>query len=82
MFNGHQLYIIGEEWVFDLTEFIGYKVKKNGDNIESFNKAFSIVKSPDHSDFHFKREETIPLGVMRKSKNIIENYLKEAMINV
>ena len=41
MFDGHQMYKIGNDWVFNLTEFIGYKVKvdKNNGTVLSYKKA-------------------------------------------
>ena len=81
IFDGHKLYKIGNGWVFDLTEFVGYKVKWKGAEIESFHKAFTVTKSSDNKTYEFIKIDTIPVGVMRKAKKIIEEYLREAMIN-
>lgn len=81
VFDGHRLYKIGNHWVFDLTEFVGYKVKWKDDEIESFSKAFTVTKSSDNKTYEFSKIETIPVGIMKKAKKIIEEYLKEAMIN-
>lgn len=82
MFDGHRLYKIGDEWVFDLTEFIGYKVIQNGDRVESFERAYTVKKNKDRKDYEFKKLLTVPVGVMRKTTTIIKDYLSEALIDV
>lgn len=81
MFEGHRLYKIGNDWVFDLTEFIGYKVNVEGSKVESFEKAFTVKRSEDNKSYKFTRAVPIPVGVMRKAKTIIEDYLREALLN-
>ena len=81
-FQGHRFYKIGNNWIFNLTEFVGYKVEVRDGKVEQFEEAFRVIKSEDHTDYNFQREMPIPLGVMRKSKSIIEDYLKEALIYV
>lgn len=80
MFNGHQLYTLGDEWVFDLTEFIGYKVTKQGEKVQKIERAFSVSKSNDHQTYNFTKYFNIPLGIMRKARDIIEKYLIDALI--
>lgn len=80
MFEGHIIYKIGNDWIFDLTEFIGYRVYVNEGEVENFTKAFTVTKSAD-GDYLFEKIIEIPVGVMRKTTKIIENYIREAMIN-
>ena len=81
-FDGHQLYTIGNDWVFDLTEFIGYKVIKKNGHVSSYEKAFSVEKNINNTDFKFSRDIKVPAGVVRKVREIITNYYKEAMLDV
>lgn len=79
MFNGHKLYKIGKEWVFDLTEFIGYKVVHENGIVKSYEKAFTVIKSNDDT-FKFNKKKPTPVGVMRKSDIIIRDYMREALV--
>ena len=80
-FEGHRLYKIGNDWVFDLTEFIGYRITSINGEVKSYDTAFRVRLDSDNMHYSFERYTTIPVGVMRKTKEIIENYMKEAMIN-
>lgn len=80
-FDGHRLYTIGRDWAFDITTFNGYKVTKtkNGE-IETVIKAFSVLRIDN--EYKFKHDSIdVPAGVFRKTKQIIQNYMKEAMID-
>ena len=80
MFNGHQLYTIGEEWVFDLTEFIGYRIKIKNSKVQSYERVFTVKRDKSYG-YKFDKQTAIPLGVMRKSRMIIENYMRDALID-
>ena len=81
MFDGHKLYKIGNSWCFDLTEFVGYKVEQTNGVVKSFEKAFIVKKDTKENTFKFDKKIATPLGVMRKSTVIIDNYLKEALVS-
>mgnify|MGYP000941603742 CR=1 FL=1 len=80
MFEGHQLYKIDDEWVFNLTEFTGYRVNVNKEDntVISYDKAFRLIKTLN--DYSYDKYMSVPIGVLRKSINIVENYQKEAFL--
>lgn len=80
MFEGHKMYKIGSEWVFDLTEFIGYKVKVEDGIVLDYKEAYIVYYDKDSNTYEFKKFMDVPLGVLRKTRNIIEYYFKEALI--
>ena len=53
MFDGHRLFKIGNNWVFDLTEFIGYKVTQEDGVIKTYEKAFTVTKSNSDNSLSF-----------------------------
>ncbi len=81
MFDGHKMYKIGNDWVFNLTEFIGYKLKvdKNDGTVISYTKAFKLTKTPD--GYSYDKYMSVPVGVLRKAIKIVENYQKEAFLD-
>ena len=80
-FDGHEIYKINRNWIFDLTTFTGYKVKIHKDKIVNFDKAFVIKDQNKGETFELiKYRYDIPLGIIRKSKEVIKNYYKEALI--
>lgn len=79
MFEGHQLYKIGNGWVFDLTEFIGYKVKLDGmDKVVGYQRAFKITKTSD--GYMHNKYISVPSGIIRKSLAVVKNYKREAFL--
>lgn len=74
-FQGHELIILEKGWVFDITDFVGYKVKtgKDGENVTNYEKAFSIEDSKDEKEeLHVTRFISIPLRVTKRAKRVIE----------
>ncbi len=80
IFNGHKLYKINKNWVFDLTDFTGYKVIWANGSIVDYMRAFRTVESTNKKGYEFIKFMTVPVGVMRKSEKLIEFYFREAMI--
>lgn len=80
-FEGHEIIKINRNWIFDLTEFIGYKVWTHKDQIVKYKKAFRIRDPKNDGKFDItKYIDTVPLGVIRKSQEVIRNYYREALI--
>ena len=81
-FEGHELYQINRNWVFDLTEFIGYRTRTNKKNkLVEYTKAFRIKdENRDGKCVCIKYIDSIPVGVLRKSKEVIKAYYMEALI--
>lgn len=81
-FTGHQLVLINGGWMFDITEFKGYKVELNSDNqLVRSNLAF-IVKEMDNdieegdreNQYYFLKNMQIPLSVLQTALRVILNY--------
>lgn len=80
-FEGHKLCKIDREWVFDLTEFTGYKVDVENGKVKGIQRAFTVTRNDNDGTYQFNRLiKEVNLGVLRKSKHIIENYFKEALL--
>lgn len=74
MFKGHQfIKLINENWVLDITEFQGYKVKldDNGEVID-YKKAFTA--KVDNNDVKFDKYMRVPLKVLKEACNQIMVY--------
>ena len=81
MYEGHHFVkICNEQWVFDITEFIGYKVvlEKDKKTIKEFKPAFTVIK--DHTQYIFEKHISVPVRVLKESLSVIEKYEKEAFI--
>lgn len=80
--EGHELYVINSHWLFDLTTFTGYRTYKNRNgDLTKIIKAFKVrYKSGDDCKFS-KYIEDIPLGVLKKSKNVIKAHFKKIEAN-
>lgn len=83
-FEGHEFFKINNNWVFDKTEFIGYKIQvdRKTDTILKYEKAFKVQDKEQTCNFKYtKYINNIPLGILRKSEDIIRAYYKEALID-
>lgn len=77
MFKGHNFVkLICDNWVFDMTEFIGYKVifDKKG-NIQKYTKAFEVSRNEDN-EIQVKRFENIPVKVIKEVNNLVKGYIE------
>ena len=81
MFEGHLMYKLGNGWVFNLTECVGYKVILDTDKkqVLDYIKAFRI-SNDKHDKHHVYKYISVPLGIIKKAESIVENYHKEAFI--
>jgi len=81
--DGHQLYIISNDWLFDLTTFTGYRTTKNSEGkLSSITKAYSVSKQDSSNNFTFCKDiKDIPMGVLRKTLNIINTHYKNTFID-
>lgn len=81
-FDGHQLYKIENNWLFDLTTFIGYHVKldESKQNVIGYTKAFIAIKSDDSDTYSFDKIIDIPIRILRKVTCIIQQYRREALL--
>lgn len=77
MFQGHNFVkLVTDNWVFDLTEFTGYKVKLNSNReVESYKEAFSATYT--ENGVEFDKYMHIPLKVLKEAANVILNYLED-----
>ena len=77
MFEGHQfIKLLNDNWVLDITEFIGYKVKL-GDNREvmSYKEAFPATVADN--EVSFDKNIRVPIKVLKEAANIVLKYQQD-----
>ena len=76
--KGHELYVINSHWLFDLTTYTGYRTSKNRKGeLNSIVKAYKVKYNQETKECKFTKFITeIPLGTLRKSRNIIKHHLE------
>ncbi len=80
-FKGHTLYKIDNNWVFDLTTFIGYKVDLNDSgDVKRYQKAFIAVFKKENYSYTFDKIIHVPIRVLRRVINVIQAYRREALL--
>jgi hypothetical protein len=77
MFKGHQFVkLVNENWVLDLTEFIGYKVKLNSNGeVQSYREAFKANYMG--TSVEYDRYTKVPVKILKEATNEILNYVKD-----
>lgn len=77
MFKGHQFVkLINDNWVLDLTEYQGYKVKLDDNNkVISYKEAFTAELIED--EIIFTKTTRVPLKVLKEAANQIRIYEEE-----
>lgn len=77
MFKGHQFVkLLNDNWVLDLTEYQGYKVKTDADgNVISYKIAFTVEVVED--DIMIDKKTRVPLKVLKEAFNQIRIYEAE-----
>lgn len=81
MFEGHRLHRVGKNWFFDLTTFIGYKVELGADGrVMRYSDTFKIVEESG-SGLNVLKYEKVPLGIIRKSYRVIEDFRRRAYLS-
>lgn len=76
MFKGHQFVkLLNDNWVLDLTDYQGYKVKvdKEG-NVKGYKEAFTVNIVED--EIMFEKQTRLPLKVLKEAANYIREYEK------
>lgn len=77
MFKGHNfIKIINGNWVFDMTEFVGYKV-----DIDNKTKKFNYTKAftaslTEENNVEFKKFLGIPIKVLKETNRVINKYVQ------
>lgn len=77
MFVGHNfIKLLNDNWVFDFTEYIGYKVEldKNG-KVKEYTEAFRAITVDKKIDFI--KSISVPVKVLREAQKQIEKYQDE-----
>jgi len=76
MFQGHKfIKLINEDWVLDLTEYVGYKVKTNDDlEVIDYKQAFDAVVVG--GEIIIEKYMRVPVKVLREAANFIRKYEK------
>lgn len=82
MFKGHHfIKLVNENWVFDLTEFVGYKVKVDNDgNVSSYREAFQALTVGD--EIIFNKFTRVPLKILKEASKQIRDYMDETEDNI
>lgn len=80
-FEGHQFKKIGGSWVFDLTTFIGYRVILDNNSVIDYEKSYMAIRDNKSGTISFDKFRSVPLGILRKTTEIIDNYRKEAFLD-
>lgn len=77
MFKGHQfIKLLNDNWILDLTEYQGYKVKLDNDNnVIGYKEAFTVEVIGD--EIMFNKTTRVPLKVLKEASNQIRIYEKE-----
>lgn len=77
MFKGHQfIKLLNDNWILDLTEYQGYKVKlDNNNNVIGYKEAFTVEVIGD--EIMFNKTTRVPLKVLKEASNQIRIYEKE-----
>jgi len=80
MFKGHQFVkIYNDNWVFDVTEYKGYKVKlgSNGE-IQDYREAYRALIN--NNELTFEKYMVVPIKVLKETVNFIKAYNKEICV--
>lgn len=77
MFDGHKFYILQREWVFDLTDGLGYQVSfdKSG-NIVGYKQQFAIFADQEAPE----SLQSVPKEVLDKSFRIMQKHKELALV--
>ena len=80
MFEGHQfIKLCDGKWVFDITEFRGYKVDVNKHGIvEKATLAYIVVEKDDK--LAFNKLINVPVMVLKETKAVIADYKVSAFV--
>lgn len=82
MFEEHQfIKLINNNWVFDLTEFIGYKVKLDkDDNVISYKEAFQVLTVGE--ELIFEKFIRVPLKILKEASNQIKLFWEDTGVSI
>lgn len=81
VFDGHKLFKINRNWAFNLTECVGYKLTWRNNEIERVAVAFKIIIPPNNKDYKIVKYMRIPVGVLNKSKKLVDYHIREALLH-
>jgi hypothetical protein len=74
--------VCGDTWVFDITEFLGYKVvlAKDKKTVKEYKLAFTATSY--NRQIVFEKHIGVPAKILKETVNIIEKYEQEAFVKV
>lgn len=71
MFKGHEFVkLLNDNWVFDITEFKGYKVKTIDGEVSEHTLAF--IAHVEDGEVTFDKRVKVPVKVLKEVKHIIK----------
>lgn len=82
MFKGHQfIKLVNENWVLDLTEYVGYKVKLNDNKeVDSYKEAFQVITIGE--EIMFDKKIRVPLKILKEASNQIRYYQDDTEVDI
>ena len=72
--DGHRIYKINRNWVFDADTNCGYKVIFESGIVKDFMLAYEVVDIHGRNKY-IKYLNEIPIGVLRKSVNVVKAHI-------
>lgn len=83
MFYGHRFIRINTEYLFDLTEGIGYRTEVSAGKVTSYESAFKIRGIDSEPDYMISNNGIVPIKAREAaetSKRIMNNYQKLSLL--
>lgn len=76
MFKGHKFVkLVNQDWVLDITEFVGYKVESMNGKVKSYTKAFSVIQQDN--EFKYIKFMQIPAKVLKEANIVLSDYINK-----
>ena len=83
MFEGHQfIKVCGDTWVFDFTDYVGYKVTlcEDKQTVKKFEVAFKVYTNTGcEGQLVFDRYIAVPVRILKETVKLIKN--REVLFN-
>lgn len=78
LFKGHKFVkLVNDNWVLDLTDFMGYKVETDNNNgsVVGYTQAFKIMEH--NGAIEIDKYIRIPIKILKEASNQVSAYLKD-----
>lgn len=80
MFKGHQLVkLVNDHWVFDITDYTGYKVSINkSGEATSYKEAFRAYRDDD--EICIEKTIPVPIKIIKETMIVINSIEEKALV--